>query len=279
VVNTGRAGRAEVAVDASLKGTVDSPTIEFRFLVPDLSNGFGRIPSNLDRIVFLVRRGDHFELANPYYPSLPALRGIRPNARDPLASVIMYIAAIVDSEGTSGSDKREAIGILRHQGAASPSPAITASLTKALGNPDSSVSGDAAAALLSMGDVDALPVAERILSSDIAPEVKGNLHGAIARDVKNKGAVPALGRLLKSPDPETRRAAAAALRRVKTPEALRDLAGALDDSDLLVQYSAVIALAEANGGRGWGPSLETFQADPAAYVKHWKEWSAAQAKQ
>ena len=114
----------------------------------------------------------------------------------------------------------------------------------------------AAAALLLLDDVSALPVAEKALlhpDTNLSPELLHNLRAGIRLGVKDKAAVPTLTRLLSAGDVEARRAAVEALRNTNSPSAIAPLTKALEDADTDVQYVAVIGLAEITGQSEWRP--------------------------
>jgi HEAT repeat protein len=97
--------------------------------------------------------------------------------------------------------------------------------------------------------------------------------GAIANQIKNPDAAPALAGLLQSGDAETRRAAAEGLWHSAATRAVPDLAKALQDEDEQVRFYAVRALAELNDEPRWGPSIVEFQEHQQQYLSHWQDWA------
>jgi hypothetical protein len=85
--------------------------------------------------------------------------------------------------------------------------------------------------------------------------------------------IPVLRDVLRSEDVALRRAAAAALRGLGTPETARPLAAVLHDRDARVRYYAVSGLATATGSDDV-PSLDAYAADEARYLAAWTAWAA-----
>jgi HEAT repeat protein len=113
-------------------------------------------------------------------------------------------------------------------------------------------------------------------ASNVSDNVTRNLYYAIAEGLKDPDAVPELKQLLGSNDAEIRRAAASALRKTHSSEAIRPLISALDDPDFDVRFYSVVGLAETTGHLDWQPNIDDFRADEGKYLNHWKEWARSQ---
>lgn len=265
----------EMVIDQILKGPIELVSVRFQFKLPDVAMGYRGVAPRGYRILFLKRQGDHYEFASPYYPSVVAVSGARVKAEQPVDRVVEVVAAVLRSRATSTEQKREAITVLRGVN----SPISISGLKSALQESDRGIQLNAAAALLASGDVSALPIAEAALlrpEPGLPPEILLNLRGGISRGLRAEAAVPALARLLRANDSETRRAAASALGHTKSSSAVGPLARALEDADFEVRLYAVQGLAEVTGQKELTPSWDAFRSDEDRYVKHWKEWVARQ---
>src|SRR5258706_8867159 len=159
--------------------------------------------------------------------------------RSALDRVASAVAAVLCSPEMSQDRRREAIFVLSDTGG----PVAVSALRAGLQDGDQSLRLSAAAALLLLGDVSALPAAEKALlhpNPSLSPEILLNLRGGISIGLKDKAAVPGLARLLNAGDTETRRAAVEALRNTNSPSAIAALSKALKDADTDVRYVGVI---------------------------------------
>jgi hypothetical protein len=261
----------ELQVDHVLKGPAEIGSLQFRFAQPDVFIGYGGVGVDSYRMFFLKRNGGRYEFVSPYYPSVVALSGNVVTSGRALDKVVEAVASVVESESASVDLRREAIHVL--WGIAGPVPG--AAFRSALRNADPVVHLTAAAALLAVNDVTAVPIAEEALLRpyvDSQSELLHNLRVAISQGLRDPVAAPALGRLL-SADVETRRAASSALRRMRSESALKFLVSALDDPDMRVGHNAVMGFAETTGQTEWGPSIPAFQADQERYRQHWRDWN------
>jgi hypothetical protein len=96
------------------------------------------------------------------------------------------------------------------------------------------------------------------------------------RAVTDPQVAPILIRLMDSPNVETRRGAAAALRTIQNSMSLEAMIRALDDDDQEVRYFAVCTLMELDGNPGY-PSLDTFRDDEQEFLKEWRAWAQKRA--
>ncbi len=158
----------------------------------------------------------------------------------------------------------------------SRSEASLKELHSALDNPDQELRVRAAGALLQRNDISALPLAVDALLHGFpgaSEEAIHNLLYAIAGGLSNEKSVPMVVELLKSPDPQIRRATASALRRTGSEKAISALSSLLGDSDLETRYYAVVGLAEITGQTDWRPNMDDFASDQQRYLNHWRDWA------
>lgn len=261
---------AQLLIDQIIKGP-QLTSVQFQFALADAPGAaLGAVDAGSYRMFFLKRQSDRFELADPYYPSLVASPGHQSTSATAYEKVLEAVAFVVGAGPASARQKREAIDALwgiRH-------PTSISALRAALNDGDSNIRLSAAAALLKINDVSALPTAETALTQgdpNASFETLQNLRVAIAEGGRNAQAVESLARLVSKGDVETRRAAASALRSMRSPGAANVLADALSDNDEIVRYMAVSALAEVNREPEWGPSLPAFQAGQQRYLNYWME--------
>jgi HEAT repeat protein len=89
---------------------------------------------------------------------------------------------------------------------------------------------------------------------------------------RSRAATRVLAPLLGSSSAAVRRASAATLSRIATPDVIAPLARvALNDPERDVRFFAVQGLAWAN--KQQGPSKSAFESDEAALLQQWREWS------
>jgi len=224
-------------------------------------------------MLFLKKSGHGYALVSPYYPSLPALRGVKAGAGDVLSKIVFHLGAVVESESTRQGQRHDALfalGTIRNSES-------TALLRRALEEKDDDLRLNAAAFLLERNDISGLEIAERaLMNQGVGPStLNHNLDFSIGQGVKNEKAVPILSRLAGSQDAQTRRAAASALRHTGSRSALKPLAAMLDDSDFEVRYEAVLGLAQITGNPNWVPNMDRFRSEEGKYIKHWHDWKAA----
>jgi HEAT repeat protein len=220
-----RSMTALVKVDRVLKGA-SAPTIAFHFLVPETPNGYSTVSVLSYRILFLSKQVDGtYEFASPYYPSLPAVTDAPRAPGSPIVRVLEELSHVVASMSASASaeQRREAIFAMSR----SRTNEATDLLQQAFNEAGSTVKLDVAAALLERNNIVGLDAAVNALlrPTSLPPYLMHNLSYSIAEGVKDQRAIPALGRLLASPNPEVRRSAVSALRHTESPSAESLLAG------------------------------------------------------
>jgi hypothetical protein len=162
----------------------------------------------------------------------------------------------------------------------------TESLRRATNTLDHPLDVVAALYLLDRGDISGLPLVEHALQDSPRLEIQDvSVHGEFATanflmSIRDREAIPALTRLMSSPDAETRRGAANALRNTKSVDAVEPLVKALYDPDLDVRWMAVMGLAGIagpdSGGNSWYPARDEFQRNEDLYLEHWRDWARNQ---
>ena len=266
---------ADIRLEHIFKGSPNT-NIRGQFLMmPKAPVFFGDVGALEYRLVFLKQVGNHYEFTSPYHPSLPAVPFQPSPTEDPLDAVVAALSAVLASPSVEANEKRSVIMNL----ARTETPAVRNALRQAVTQTDNAVRLGAAGALLEQRDMSVLPVVEAaLLSSDAAiPEdVRRMLRAGIERSAAGASAVPSLGRLSRSTDVQTRRAAVAGLRRTGSRTAVPHLLQALEDQDFDVRYSAVIGLAETTGQAEYGPSIPAFREAETKYVAFWKAGGKAQ---
>lgn len=262
---------ARLVIDHTLKGPSDPTTVECSFVMPRVPIGYGLLTGGAYRLVFLKQDAGRWVFTNPSYPSLPAVPSRSVVGRTDFARVVAALGNVLDSPAVDAVEKRQIIGHLSRAGL----PEAIAELRRTVKNSDETVRLSATGALLAHGGIDSLFAAEAALmnpSPAVPEDVLQDVRVGI-RAVTDTGAIPALGRLLTAGAPETRLAAAAALRANRTAAAIPHLVTALNDTDAEVRYTAVIGLAEATKDSAHGPSRTRFLADEATYLSYWKGWA------
>jgi HEAT repeat protein len=261
-----------IQIGVVLKGTAPIPALTLRWILPEESYGYTGVPEHIYRLIFLHRSGSTYGLASVYYPTLPAIPGIKMEGATALDRVINQLAAVVHSGAGNAQDRIEAINAL----GTVENLNVTSTLRDVLSDRARSVQLQAATVLLEHNDISALPLAEATLSrprSDVSPYLVHNLLYAISGGVRDEKAIPGLSRLVKSRDVETRRSAASALRNTGSRLAIDPLIAALGDEDFEVRYYSAIGLAEITGQNEWRPLMEEFKKNEQKYLAHWRNSS------
>ncbi len=264
---------AELRADHVLKGNARSSSrLSFHFVIPDEFIGWRSVTPSGYRVFFLVESSGEFSIANPYHPSIPAVPNTDTGEGAPIERVVIQLAAVLESSNSSSEDKREAVFDLSKTQTA----AAVHALRRVAEVKDLNLRLSVSAALLEHGDISTLQFAEdNLVKPDptTPADLLHNLSYAILIGVKDESAVPELVRLLRAGSAETRRAAASALMHSGASSAVDPLLSAIDDSDPMVQYYAVVGLAEITGQTDWRPNTFDFSSDSKKYLDHWREFA------
>jgi HEAT repeat protein len=152
--------------------------------------------------------------------------------------------------------------------------AVNNILHRALASKDENIKLEAEAGLLRHNDFSVLDQVEGTLLESPAgiPDNSVLLLSSAIRDgIRDAKAVPILARLLSAFDSRVRRAAAHALRETHAASAMGPLSIALNDSDQMVRYDAVLGLSEITGDLSHAPSVDLFKRGESDYLTYWRE--------
>jgi hypothetical protein len=267
-------------IESVLKGKLANSRVSFQFFLPLWPVGYRGIPPGQFGVFFLRQASGGWQLLDGYHPYVVAAPGRPGTGGTYLDNVTAELANALSSPQTSIGTKRDAVEAL----GTLTTPAASAALEAAAEGGQVAPRALAMTALLERGKGEWIEAAAIFLASSergLDPYVLWRLSGAIEiielrlRDPKP---IPALVPLLHVSNVTVRRAGAAALRNTHNAAATDPLIDALQDSDLEVQYQAVIGLAEITGTTGeWAPGSELFRQDPGRYVDHWREWAKSRA--
>jgi len=91
--------------------------------------------------------------------------------------------------------------------------------------------------------------------------------------IKTVAAIPALARMLAVDDSEIRQGAVEGLCSTESAAALEPLSKALNDSDFLVRWKAVMAFATITHQKDGYPVYDQFKENDQLYLDYWKAWA------
>ena len=262
---------ASLSVLRTIKGEIPD-RVTVRYSLPVSFIGYRGL-SQGTRMVFLHREHDHYSLADPYYPDLPATPQLSSATTDHAKAVISEMLAVVASPTTSFEEKSE---ILRVDYALPHTNEAVAAFTEALSNAlEPSFRQRLQGELIYFGDIHELPSVAQLLLSNLATEdQRGWLLYAIGNHVNDRRAVSALETLLQSSDNSIREAAVEALWHVADPASIPILANSLADADERVRFYAVRAFSDIANQTDWGgPSESEFHEHQQKYLSHWQQWA------
>ena len=263
-----------------IKGKADTE-ISFTFFVPNdfESLGYASVQANQFGMFFFRETASGLVFVSSYHPSILARREGCSTKGSDIERVVGEIDCILTSPIATNRDILSVIQYFRTVPASNAIPPLRAAAQK-LTSPFNVL---ASYMLLHHNDISMLPLLEKSLqqSSKLFVRLEDgsaefNLSVALTY-IKDQAAIPALCRLIKSSDAQTRRDAAGALRHIGTEAIIAPLSQALYDDDWEVRCMAVMGLAGVAGDdddddQSWYPSLETFKEDEQRYLDHWREW-------
>lgn len=260
---------ATVRVDKVLKGSLPS-TIKIKLIKKANAVRNGKsITQSLYAMFFLKEESPKsYTLTDPTVEALVASDGVSGKEGDALARVIEVLAQVLRSNH-SPADQAEAIAAL----ASVNSQASNDALRLVLKSSNEELKLQAEVGLLRHNDVSVLKLVEETLlkpTNQTNAAAIGHLSFAIQLGVRDPSGIPILTRLLTSPNLEVRRAAAHGLRETRAPAAVAPLAAALNDTDQMVRYDAILGLSEITGDRSHAPSVDTFKRDEKKYLAYWQ---------
>jgi hypothetical protein len=245
---------ANISIDETIKGEPLPHRFILTFSAPS-TDAWGNVAQgglqpNTYRVIFLNKTASGYKFVSPYSPSLPASpMPCGPNwqvklGEDAYHKVLQRLLDLLCTDSTP-EEKQSALFVLNWTEDFSAAPFLKAalSLPNVKSNPTLRVA--IVSDLLHWKDLSVLPLAEEDLfdqsvqSSSFYP--KSNLVLAIS-SLEPQISVPLLARVLKSPEPEERVAAARFLEYTNSETALDILLSALDDPDREVQFAVMQSL-------------------------------------
>jgi hypothetical protein len=260
---------AVLKVDGLIKGEAHGDSLSLTYYSPDSPSILQDISVGQYGMFFVRSSTEGLSFYDPVYPYLPAVPGSYGQST-PLDRATAVLGEVASSRGESDAHRLEAVELL--------AKLRTNTAKEALERTMSSETGEfrlhVAAALVSSNNIAGLPtLADALLHPrDLSPGLLQYLAGSLG-GMRDARAVPTLARLVTMPEPQTRMGVAMALRQSRTAAALKPLSKFLNDSNLLVTYYAVVGMGEITRQDEWTPSFETFQHNPAPFLKHWQEWA------
>jgi hypothetical protein len=270
-----RAMIADFGVLRVIKGHAETRVLSVTYHFPDLPMGYASIVVGDVGVFFLRSSKKQYGFTSVHYPYLVASRICESLGAVPtLRAIVSELQCAFNEEGGTTVRRLAVVDALVRI----PTEDSTVALKSASLSPEPAIRWRAIAALLGRNDITELDAAVAVLSDPSVATFEGvshNLAYVIGSGVRNPEAIPALRRLLHSRDVVARRAAAEALRGMKSENAIGGLSEALNNSDSRVRYFGVIGLAEITGDDQWAPSIDYFIQNEAAFLTHWREWARA----
>jgi hypothetical protein len=263
---------ALVSVDKALKGRVSGKIIAVRFS-RDPAGSQMNLEEGEYAMLFLKSNPDgRYSFAEPQAGKI-AITSRNVAWADSQTTAVKLEAELFAS--LSDSNREVARSALAHVGDLQKVRSTQAIREiAAVGNPD--YQGLAYVALLKLGDYSLLDRAIIFAEQPVQdPEVWRPQMGVIEAisEIEEPSVLPTLHSLLASPLTSLRRAAAKAVRTISDPSSVPFMVRALDDTDVDVQYDAVMGLAAIDGSSSDNaPARDLFNHAPARYVGHWKVW-------
>lgn len=285
--------RLDYAANINVDETIKGEPIPRRFVLTfstsiadtwdDLAPPQGGLLADTYREIFLKKTASGYKFVSPYSSSVPASpKPCGPNWRarlgdeDAYHKVLQRMLNLLCTDSTA-EEKQSALFVLEwnQDSAAAPMLKAALDLSNVKSNPTLRmlIVGD----LLYWRDLRVLPLAEEDLfdqsvQSPFYP--KSNLVRAIST-LDPQISVPLLARVLKSPVPEERAAAAYSLQYPRSGRTLHILLTALDDPDSEVQFAVMQSLGNITKEYQWRPTT-TDDSRWNACIRHWREFEGQQ---
>ena len=259
-----------ILVDEVLLGVLPDSNVRVTFLQPEAPGGVRGVAVDTYGLFFLRRSADGFQFTSQLYPYVVALPDFRTSAQSPIDRVFDTVSNVLRADGLTTA-KLEALSTLR----GSSNAFALRALRESTRDRDQEVALRAAAALLSVDDLSGMPLISGTLEGNrggLSEETYVTVLGSIS-GLHASAALPEMERLLSRGEARTRKAAAAAVRNIRSHGSIPSLIRALDDDDAEVRYLAVMTLAEVTGQTNGAPSVPTFAANERQYITYWKEWA------
>jgi hypothetical protein len=275
--------QADIRVDETIKGATAPVRFTFSYSTP-AADSIGNLAEevlapNAYRVVFLKKTTAGFAFASPYYPSIPAAsKSCGPDWQEDLGEdtyrrVLRRLLDLLCTDSTS-YEKHSALFTLNWAEDSAALPHLKTALSLPNVGSDPTLRMSIVSNLLHWRDLSVLPLAEQDLfdqsvQSSFFP--KSNLVLA-ASSLEPQVSVPLLARVLKSPEPEMRTAAARFLEYTNSQSALGVLLSALDDPNREVQFAVMQSLGNLTNQHQWRPNTTDSESHWKACVQHWREF-------
>jgi len=281
--------RRDYAADISVDETIKGDPLPHRFILAfstpstdargNVAQG-GLLP-NTYRVIFLTKTASGYKFVSPYSPSLPASpKPCGPNWHVQLGEgayhkVLRWLLDLLCTDSTS-EEKQSALFVLNWTEDSSAAPFLKAALNLPNVKSNPTLRMSIVSDLMYWKDLSVLPRAEEDLfdqsvRSPFYP--KSNLVLAIS-SLEPQISIPLLARVLKSPQPEERVAAARFLEYTNSQTALDILLSALGDPDREVQFAVMQSLGNLTKQHQWRPTTIDSDSYWNACIQHWREFEA-----
>lgn len=277
--------QAEMRVDETIKGRSAPVSFTFSYSTPAIDSvgnvAEGGLAPNTYRVVFLKKTAPGYAFVSPYYPSIPsASKSCGPNWQvqldeDAYHKVLQRLLGLLCTDSTP-EEKQSALFALNWNEDSSAAPFLRAALNLPDVKSNPTLRMSVVSDLLHWKDLSVLPLAEEDLFDRSAKSPfypKSNLVLAIS-SLEPHTSIPLLARVLKSPEPEERVAAARFLEYTNSQTALNILLSALDDPDREVQFAAMQSLGNLTNQHWWRPSTLDPDSHWNVCIEHWREFEA-----
>ena len=275
--------QAQMRVDETIKGGPAPVRFTFNYSTPAVDSvgnvAEGGLAPNAYRVVFLKKTATGYGFVSPYYPSIPAAsKSCGPNwqvqlGEDAYHKVLQRLLDLLCTD-SAAEEKQSALFDLNWNEDSSAAPFLRAALNLRDVKSTATLRMSIVSDLLHWNDLSVLPLAEedlfdRSVKSPFYP--KSNLVLAIS-SLEPHTSIPLLARVLKSPEPEERVAAARFLEYTNTQTALDILLSALDDPDREVQFAVMQSLGNLTNQHWWRPRTLDPDSHWNVCIEHWREF-------
>lgn len=149
------------------------------------------------------------------------------------------------------------------------------SLRRLFASPDSNVTLEAFAVAMKAGQASDVTAFERYLESNtqLTEQMLQQHDFSSIERLTDRGALEALEGLARMPFTALRYSAMAGIRHLRDPASVPELVKYLDGADPMMEYLALITLAEITGRLGEdAPSMQTFDGNREKYIASWRQW-------
>jgi hypothetical protein len=276
--------RAELRVDATLKGAATSGTI--RIVYPE-NETFEDGPLTNALIVgaysmlFLIERDEGYGFAESAQSTMPMSRDLAalpyPAGPDTYTRVLQYLATALFSMQATTQERLQSIFTFDLERGQAATDLFRSALAGPAASEDHELRLQLLAALVRRRDTSVLPeftVALFAPSESKYVDAQQNMVLAL-QQIDGNLALPILARVLHESPPGVRANAAMALKLAPRDGAIDALLTGLDDPDPTTRFQVMEALSALTRQGKWVPSSPTPDASWSRCVDHWKEFATA----